>query len=154
MGFELTIFVIALLIAPPLVYGQLQGARDPEWERRWEALPQLQRDRIAAAVRNGGGLEDPEESELAVGYAREQRKLATALSHPGALHLVLGSVLLLEALFGSPLTVFSLTFLLLAFLIWVAYRDRVTRRNLARTESSAFVLGADIPVQGRTPIDL
>jgi hypothetical protein len=137
MSPELFLFAIAFLVAFPVVYGYLRSKRDPEWEERWKQLPQLQRERISTAVRNGEPLEDPEEAELGAGFARQQRASVAFFTQSRVVHLILASVLLLAILTeGSPL-IFFLTLLLLTFLIWLAYRERVTKRNLARAERAA-----------------
>jgi len=140
MGLEFFVFAVALLFAVPAVYRRAQSAPDAEWERRWRALPQMDRERIAAAVEKGDTSLNQEEAELALVLAHEQRKTAELLTRPSLAHLVLGVALLLELRFGEPLLVFALTFLVLAYFIWVAYRDRVTKRNLSRAEELSGVV--------------
>lgn len=133
MAAELILFVIALVALASTLRRSTQSG-DPDWQRRWEELPQIQRDHIAVAIRRGQRLEDPTEAELAVGYARQRREAAAALTHPGLLHLILAATLLLLAILDAPLAVLGLVLLILALLVWLAYRDRVTRRDLARAE--------------------
>lgn len=56
---------------------------DSAWEERWQALDAADRSRIAAAVRRGGLLADPEEIDLAAGYARRELRR----NSPGTLRL-------------------------------------------------------------------
>ena len=137
MGSEILLFAIAFAVAFPLVYAYLRAKQEPEWEERWNQLPQLQRQQIEDAVQRGRPLEDPEEAELGAGYARQQRATSALFSQDRLVHFVLASFLLLIALIGgSPLLLAPLV-LLLGFLIWVAYRERLTKRNLERAENAA-----------------
>jgi flagellar biosynthesis component FlhA len=97
----------------------------------------VQRRQIEVAVRSGEPLADPEEAELGAGYARQQQTAAAIFSQSRALHLLLASILLLAALTEGSILILVLMPLLLTFLIWVAYRERVTSRNLERAESAA-----------------
>jgi len=130
--FHLLVFLAALLFAGPAVYRRARSAPDPEWAERWEALPEGERKRIAGAVRTGVAPQSQEEAELALALAYEQRKTVQLMTRPSLAHLVLAAVLLLELGSGEPLLVLSLTLVLLGYFIWVAYRDRITKRNLAR----------------------
>ena len=134
MGFEIVLFVVGLLLALRGTQAYLRNGKDPEWERRWNQLPQLQREHIAKAVQQGLPLTDPEEAELAAGLARQQRSTSKLISHPGVIHLLLaGTILLTFLMKPSPLGLAPIL-LLLAFLIWVLYRERTTRRNLDRAK--------------------
>jgi Flp pilus assembly protein TadB len=140
VGSEIAFFAIAFVVAFPLVYAYLRTKQEPEWEARWKELPQLQRQHIEGAVRRGEPLLDREEAELAAGYARRQRAASALFSHSRVVHLALATFLLLIAVVdGSPLLA-VLIVIVLALLIWVAYRERVTKRNLGRTEDAAAEL--------------
>lgn len=137
MDFEIVLLVIGLLLTLRGIQAYLRTGKDPEWERRWSQLPRLQREQIAKAVQQGLSLTDPEEAELAAGLARQQRSKSKLISHPGVIHLLLAAVILLTFLMNpSPLGLAPIL-LVLAFLIWVLYRERTTRRNLERTEATA-----------------
>jgi Flp pilus assembly protein TadB len=137
VGSEIVYFAIAFAVAFPLVYAYLRTKQEPEWEARWNELPQLQRQHIEDAVRRGEPLFDPEEAELAAGYARQQRATSALFSHSRVVHLTLAAFLLLITLVGGSPLLAVLVVLLLGFLIWVAYRERVTKRNLDRAEDAA-----------------
>ena len=137
MGSEILLFAITFVFVFPLVYKVLRSSQDPEWEARWNQLPQLQREQIEASVRRGEPLQDREEAELGAGFARQQRSTSALVSHRRVIHFVFAGVLLLIALAGgSPLLAVSIL-ILLAFLIWAAYRERLTKRNLGRAEDAA-----------------
>ena len=137
---EISLFLIAFLVTFPILRTYLRTKQEPEWEARWNALPQLQRQYIEDAVRRGEPLLDPEEAELAAGYARRQRATSSLFSRSPVIHFVLAGFLLLIALAGGSPVLLALVLLLLAFLIWVAYRERVTKRNLDRAEDTAAEL--------------
>lgn len=137
MGFELALFVFLLLVALRALYTHRRSKPDPEWEQRWASLPQLQRDHIAETVRQGTPLADPEEAEMAAGLARRQHSTATLFSHSGVVHLLLAGAFLLTALIDPSPLILAPVLILLAALIWIAYRERVTKRNLERTEEAA-----------------
>jgi Flp pilus assembly protein TadB len=134
MGSEIVLAVIGLLLALRSIQAYLRTGKDPDWERRWNQLPQLQREHIAKAVRQGIPLTDPEETELAAGLARQQRSTSKLISHPGVIHLLLAAVILLTFLMKSSPLGLAPILLLLAFLVWILYRERTTRRNLDRAE--------------------
>lgn len=141
VGFEIFILVVALLLALPVGHRYLRRPRDREWERRWKELPLYQRERISTAIRAGKRLEDPVEAELGAGLARDRRALAAVFSQSSVAHLILAGALMAMTIAKAPLSVFLIAFLLLAFFSWAAYRDRVTRRNLARTEEANLMSG-------------
>jgi ferric-dicitrate binding protein FerR (iron transport regulator) len=110
---------------------------DSAWEERWRALSPADRTRIAAAARSGTLLADPEEIELAAGYARRKsrrdspyllRLVATALAgvallvvgliHGSVILLAFGAIILLGTLLG-----FRREFLLALDLHETASRD-------------------------------
>lgn len=134
MGSEIVLAVVGLLLARRGIQAYRRTGKDPEWERRWSQLPQLQREHIAKAVKQGLPLTDPEEAELAAGLARQQRSASKVISHPGVIHLLLAAVILLTFLMKSSPLGAAPILLLLAFLIWVLYKERTTRRNLDRAE--------------------
>jgi Flp pilus assembly protein TadB len=134
---ELLLFAVIFLAAFPLIYRYLQTQQDPQWEERWKQLPQLQRQRIATAVQRGEVLQDPGEAELAAGYARQQRATATIFSSGRVAHLALASFFLLIGIVGGSPLVLVFALFLLSFFTWVAYRERVTKRNLDRAEDAA-----------------
>lgn len=137
MVFEIALLAVAFLASLRVVYRHLQTQQDPDWEARWNQIPQLQREHIASAVRRGTPLGDPDEAELAAGLARQQHSSAALFSRAGIVHLLLASTLLLTALMDPSPLILAPILLLLGFLIWVAYRERITKRNLARTEAAA-----------------
>jgi Flp pilus assembly protein TadB len=137
MDLHLVLFVALLALIAIRGYGNRPARPDPDWDTRWNQLPQIQREQIASAVRRGEPLQDPEEAELAAALARRQRSTSALLSNHWLVHLVLVGFLLVVVLIGgSPLLIVPVL-LLLAFLIWVAYRERVTKRNLERAEAAA-----------------
>jgi Flp pilus assembly protein TadB len=93
---------------------------DSAWEERWRALSPADRTRIAAAARSGTLLADPEEMELAAGYARRERRrrapyafratflglflgaalIIAGVAHDSAALLVVGAVVLLLTVIG------------------------------------------------------
>ncbi|HWO83881.1 MAG TPA: hypothetical protein VNM38_08865 [Solirubrobacterales bacterium] len=137
MRAELLLFAFLFLASFPLIYRYLKTQQDPEWEERWNQLPQLQREQIASAVRRGETLQNPEEAELAAGFARQQRATATIFSSGRVAHFVLAGFFLLIGIVGSSPLVLVLALFLLSFFGWVAYRERVTKRNLDRAEDPA-----------------
>src|SRR4051794_25197576 len=96
MGFELALFAFLLLVALRALFNHQRSSPDPEWEERWNQLPQLQRDHIADALRRGTPLADPEEASLAAGLARQQHATVTLFSQ-SSVHLLLAGTLLLTA---------------------------------------------------------
>jgi Flp pilus assembly protein TadB len=134
---EIVFFAIAFAVAFPLLYAYLRRQQEPEWEARWNQLPQAQRQHIKDAVQRGEPLADPEEAELGAGFARQQRAASALFSQTRIVHLVLATILLLVALVGGSPLLLVLIALLLAFLIWVAYRERLTKRNLERAEAAS-----------------
>jgi Flp pilus assembly protein TadB len=137
MRSELLLFAVIFLAAFPLIYKYLQAKQDPAWEERWSQVPRLQREQIAAAVRRGEPVQDPEEEELAAGYARQERATATIFSNGRVAHLALATFFLLIGIVGGSPLVLVLALFLLSFFTWVAYRERVTKRNLDRAEDAA-----------------
>ena len=139
MRSELLLFAVIFLATFPLIYRYLQAQQDPQWEERWKQVPQLQREQIAAAVRRGEAPQDPEEAELAAGYARQQRASAAIFSSGRVAHLVLAAFFLLIGIVGGSPLVLVLALFLLSFFIWVAYRERIAKRNLERVEAARFI---------------
>jgi Flp pilus assembly protein TadB len=144
---KLLIFVGLFLILLPLAYWRSRDAEDPEWEDRWQELPLRERTRISAAVRRGGRFEDRDEAYLAAGSARQQHSVAELFSHSHVLRVVIITVVLLAAIAEGSVPMIAVALLALAIFGWFAYRDRATRRNLARardldhgTCSAAFAL--------------
>jgi len=132
---KVLIFVAAFLILLPLHYRRLRDARNPEWEERWKALPELERKRIAAAVRRGERFEDPNEAYLAAGSAREQRTFGGSFSHSHTIRLAMAGFLLFAAIAKGMLPLVFVALGALAGFGWFAHRDRVTQRNLEQAEA-------------------
>lgn len=122
MGLHLVLFVALLVLFAIRSYGNRRTKPDPNWEARWNQLPQIQREQIASAVRRGEPLQDPEEAELAVALARRQRSTSALFSNQWLVHLVLVGFLLVVVLIGGSPLLMVPVLLLLAFLVWVAYR--------------------------------
>jgi Flp pilus assembly protein TadB len=137
MVFEIALLAAGLLLTLQAINSRRRTSEDPDWEKRWNQLPQVQRDHIADAVRRGIPLTDPTEAELATGLARRERSSASFFACSGPLHMLLASALIATALIGPSPLILAPLLLLLAFLIWVAYRERITKRNLARAEAAA-----------------
>jgi Flp pilus assembly protein TadB len=137
MVLHLVLFLALLVAIGIRSYDNQRTRSDPDWEARWSQLPQIQREQIASAVRRGEPLQDPEEAELGAALARQRRKASAQFSNHWLIHLVLvGFLLLIVLIGGSPLLILPVL-LLLTFLIWVAYRERATERNLKRAEAAA-----------------
>lgn len=72
---------------------------ESDWEERWRALTPADRTRIAAAARHGNLLADPEEIDLAAGYARRQRRRRAPYTFRSTFFgLFLGAALLIAGL--------------------------------------------------------
>jgi hypothetical protein len=101
--------IAALIVSIPVFFMMLStafgsGADNPTWELRWRSLGSAERDRLASAARSGIKLDDPEDAELAAGFANRRSRrsayieapitllfvAATALSLVGAAHGVTG----------------------------------------------------------------
>jgi hypothetical protein len=72
MQWIVDIALAAILVGAVVIVLRLE-AEDPTWEERWHELSAADRTRIAAAARSGALLADPEEIDLAAGYARRYR---------------------------------------------------------------------------------
>jgi len=127
-------FVVIFLVVLPFVYKRLKKEQDPEWARRWKELPFGERKRLIQRARRGDTSADPVEAQLIAGSARYQRSVRQSISHSSVVRLVLASVLLLAALAEGSLPMIGFALVLLGVLAWLAYRNRILNRRLARSE--------------------
>lgn len=66
------IAIAAILVVAVVIALRIEAV-DPTWEGHWRELSAADRARIAAATRSGALLADPDEIDLAAGYARRYR---------------------------------------------------------------------------------
>lgn len=84
---------IALILVVALVLAYRVKDDDQAWEERWHALSPADRTRIAAAARSGALLAEPEEIELAAGFARRDRRRRGPYNLLATVRLPLGAAL-------------------------------------------------------------
>jgi hypothetical protein len=86
-------------------------AEDPSWEERWLDLSTADRARLAAAARSGALLPDPDEIDLAAGYARRYRG-RNSRERLGFISVPLGAALIVAGLVtdNAILVVFGVFF--------------------------------------------
>ena len=96
MQWIVDIFLAAILIGAVVIMLRLE-AEDPTWEERWDDLSAADRARIAAAARSGALLADPEEIDLAAGYARRYRG-RNSRDRLGFVPILLGAGLIIAGL--------------------------------------------------------
>jgi hypothetical protein len=89
--------VLAAIVVGALVIMLRLESEDPTWEARWHELSAADRARIAAAARSGALLADPEEIDLAAGYARRYRG-RYARERLGFVPIVVGAGLIIAGL--------------------------------------------------------
>jgi hypothetical protein len=105
------------------------------WEERWRTLTPADRTRIAAAARRGALLADPEEIDLAAGYARRQRRRRGPYTLRLVIVVVVGVALLIAGLVhdSTVLLIFGAIFLLGS--AWGFRRESLNSHNLRETAS-------------------
>lgn len=121
--------LVVFIVAFAFYYRRFTKGRDEDWQHAMRQLSWRERMRISRAVQRGERLGDPRDAALAVGAARESRRVHEQFSHGWLLHVVTGALLIvLAAVQGSaPLLVVGAALITL----WVGIRV-LRRRQLAR----------------------
>jgi hypothetical protein len=126
--------LLAILVAAAVLVFR-DRVDDSSWEERWRALSPADRARLAAAARSGALLADPEEIELAAGYARHRSRRDSPYFLRVVGTAVVGVVLLVAGLVhGSVVLIAFGAFLLIGMLLGFR-RELLTALNLHETAS-------------------
>lgn len=121
--------VVILGIGIVLAFRRDDENEDPEWEARWRDLTPADRSRIKAAARTGALLADPEETELAAGFARHDHRLLAVYNLAAAASVAAGAALMVAGIVADSL-VFVIgggVFLLRG--LWAFHLDFQAARN-------------------------
>jgi hypothetical protein len=121
--------VVILGIGIFLAFRREDESEDHGWEARWQDLAPTDRTRIMAAARSGTLLADPDEIELAAGFARRDRRLLAVYNLAAAASVAAGAAFMVAGIVADSL-VFVIgggVFLLRG--LWGFYLDLEAARN-------------------------
>jgi hypothetical protein len=140
-GAEIAVLIIWALILLGIVYAVVARIRrkppDPTWKESWRGLSSAERDRLAAAARDGEAPADPEDAALVAGSARAQRPYWSGRRLWDGLLFAFGLLLFLGMGFGwSPIAGF-IGLLLLGVSSVRLRRGHKVFTTLKRAEKSA-----------------
>jgi hypothetical protein len=120
--------LIVLILVAAFVLAYRVEDDDPTWVERWRALSPADRTRLATAARSGTLLAEPEEIELAAGFARCDRRRRDPYNLLATIRLPLGVALLAGGLVAdSGLFIFFGVIFLLGGLWGLRHSTQINR---------------------------
>jgi hypothetical protein len=120
--FLLIVLVPALLITFSGAFRS--GADTQSWDLRWNSLQAADRIRISKAARSGAKLDDPEESELAGGFNRHDRRRGAYVEFPALSIVVVLTALSLAGLVDGGLVAFVIACGTVGIALWRYLREK------------------------------